>query len=137
MVESILDIPIKRLNLINEIEDIIVKKMNDEGVGIYSFINEKEKLTVITDDNINEVIVALHFNGETLGVMFESSLTPMRRAFLESASIVPFGKEYDEWFTKLQDEQEDAFDGFVLLRECLQYPTDSMYSILKYIVTSL
>lgn len=125
----------KVTNLIEEIEGAIIKHMNENNIQVYSFIDNENKPMIIIDDNYKtkDYIVALHFDGYTLGIMLESDLTPLRCQFLHKAKTFPFEDMTDREIEYLSEENENGWDGFSLLVDCALYPLDTLLDVAQYI----
>ena len=125
----------KVINLIEEVENTLINHMKENGVQIYSFIDNIDKPIIILDDKgkTKDTILAVQFDGYHLGAMLESDLTPRRREFLYKAKVFPYGDKTDRELDKLSEDSKDGFDGFCLFMESALYPLDTLLDVVQYI----
>ena len=125
----------KTINLLEEIESAIIKHMRDKNISVYSFINHENPPMIILDDEnkSKDKILALHFDGYTLGVMLESDLTPLRSKFLNKGKIFPNDEITDKEIDKLSEESTDGSNGFSLLVDNTFYPLETLLDVARYI----
>lgn len=114
------------------VEQEIINHMVERNVEIYSFVGNKEKPMIVIG-NLKEQVMALHYDGYSLGVMLESDLTPLRSKFLRKQSIYTTNDNVEKELEILSARTPNGSDGFILLTDNAAFPTDALLTIAYYL----